>query len=250
MTTTTFTNFWLDVISLIVMLGLAATGGLIHFVLPAGSGHFYVLFGWDRHDIGQLHFYLAVSAVALLALHVLLHWSWICCVIAKIVGNNSPLKKSQTIWGITLLLLITVLVGGGLFWASELVQNTAPEGGGRGRRAHLDAVLPSQADLPSENTTEAAASTDEPSPAAPPPEAQPIAHRGDGGDRHVEECPAVASIDGRTTLIEAARLCRVSVAELVKQLRLPPSTDPQEHLGRLKRRYGLDLDALQRIACR
>ena len=38
MTTRTSTNFWLDVVSLIVMIGLAATGGLIHFVLPAGSG--------------------------------------------------------------------------------------------------------------------------------------------------------------------------------------------------------------------
>lgn len=38
MTTRTSTNFWLDVISLVVMVGLAATGGLIHFVLPAGTG--------------------------------------------------------------------------------------------------------------------------------------------------------------------------------------------------------------------
>jgi len=79
MTTRTSTNFWLDVVSLAVMTGLAATGGLIRFVLTAGSGHFHELFGWNRHDIGQLHFDLAVAAIALLALHVLLHWSWICC---------------------------------------------------------------------------------------------------------------------------------------------------------------------------
>ena len=153
MTTRTSTNFWLDVVSLIVMIGLAATGGLIHFVLPAGSGHFYELCGWNRHDIGQVHFYLALAAVALLALHVLLHWNWICCVIAKMVGKTAPSQKSQTIWGITLLLLIAVLLCGGLFWASSLVQKTTPEGGGRGRRAHPDAV-PSQAALPSENNTE------------------------------------------------------------------------------------------------
>ena len=249
MTTRTSVNFWLDVVSLIVMIALAATGGLIHFVLPAGTGHFYVLFGWDRHDIGQLHFYLAVAAGALLAVHVWLHWNWICCVIAKMVGKTAPSQKSQTIWGITLLLLIAVLLCGGLFWASSLVQKTTLEGGGRGRRAYLDAV-PSQAALPSENTTETAAPTDEPSPAAPPREAQPIAQHGDGASRHVEECPAGASIDGRTTLIEAARICRVSIEQLTNQLGLPFGTDSREHLGRLKRRYGIDLHAVRRIACR
>jgi hypothetical protein len=209
MTTRTSTNFWLDVVSLIVMIGLAATGGLIHFVLPAGSGHFYELCGWNRHDIGQVHFYLAVAAVALLALHVLLHWNWICCVIAKMVGKTTPSQESQTIWGVTLLLLIAMLLCGGLFLASAFVQKTAPEGGGRGRRAHLDAVLPDHAALPSENTKETAAPTDKPLPAAPPREARPIAQYGDGAGRHVEECPAGALIDGRTTLMEAARICRL-----------------------------------------
>ena len=130
-----------------------------------------------------------------------------------------------------------------------LVQKTTLEGGGRGRRAHLDAV-PSQAALPSENTTETGAPTDEPSPAAPPREAQPMAQQGDGAGRHVEECPAGASIDGRTTLIEAARICRVSIEQLTNQLGLPPGIDSREHLGRLKRRYGIDLHAVRRIACR
>jgi hypothetical protein len=250
MTTKTSTNFWLDVVSLIVMIGLTATGGLIHFVLPAGTGHFYVLFGWNRHDIGQLHFYLAVAAVALLALHVLLHWNWICCVIAKMVGKNAPSQKSQAIWGIILLLLIAVLLGGGLFCASALIQRRVPEGGGRGRRAHLNAVFPSQAAWSFENTMKTSAPTDEPSPAAPLGKTQPKAQRANGASSHIEKCPAGASIDGRTTLIEAARICRVSIEQLTNQLGLPPGIDSREHLGRLKWRYGIDLHAVRRIACR
>jgi len=152
MTTRTSTNFWLDVISLVVMVGLAATGGLIHFVLPAGSSHFYDLFGWNRHDIGQVHFYLAEAAIGLLALHVLLHWSWVCCVVAKAVGRETPSRRAQTTWGLVLLLGTAVFLVGGLWWASILVQKTAPEGGGRGRRVHLDTVVPSQAALPFEKT--------------------------------------------------------------------------------------------------
>lgn len=39
MTTRTHTNLWPDLLSLAVMIGLAATGGPIPFVLPAGIGH-------------------------------------------------------------------------------------------------------------------------------------------------------------------------------------------------------------------
>lgn len=96
----TLTNLWIDLASLIVMLGLAATGGLIHFVLPAGSGRFRELFGWNRHDIGHVHFYLAVAAVALLVLHVLLHWSWVCGVVAKALGRGFPCQRTRTVWGV------------------------------------------------------------------------------------------------------------------------------------------------------
>lgn len=138
MTTRTSTNFWLDAAALIVMIGLAATGGLIHFVLPPRTGHSHTLFGFGRHDFGQLHFYLGVAAVVLLALHVLLHWRWICCVVGKSFGNAAPSRRARTTWGLALLLGIALLLGGGLWWASSMVQQTAPERGGRGRRAHLD----------------------------------------------------------------------------------------------------------------
>lgn len=129
------TNFWLDLASLIAMVGLMATGGLIHFVLPAGSGKFHGLLGWNRHDIGRLHFYLAVAAIVLLALHVVVHWGWICCVVAKVLGRESPSRRTQTFWGGGLLLGITLFLVGGLWWASTMVQPTASNAGGR-RRAH------------------------------------------------------------------------------------------------------------------
>jgi hypothetical protein len=146
MTAKSSTNLWIDVISLIVMIGLALTGGLIHWVLPAGSGHFQTLLGWNRHDYGQVHFWLAVAAVALLALHVLLHWTWVCCVVAKAVGRESPSRGAQQAWGLALLLFLALLIGGGLWWASTAVQETAREGrgrGGRGRGVSSRSVDPS-----------------------------------------------------------------------------------------------------------
>jgi len=249
----TSTNFWIDLVSLVVMIGLAATGGLIHFVLPAGTGHFYALFGWNRHDIGQVHFYLAVAAILLLALHVLLHWSWICCVIAKMAGKAAPSQRSQTMWGLALLLGVALILGGGLWWASTAIQATAPGGVGRGRRVHFESASPHQAALASghwHSVGTAGPTEHTPPAAAPPSETLPGAQRDDVHEQHLDGCPAGASIDGRTSLMEAARICGVSVAQLTEQLRLPANIDPREHLGRLKRRYGLDLHAVRRLACR
>jgi len=58
MRTRTSMNFWLDLLSLLLMIGLAPTRGLIHFVLPPGAGHSHLLFGLGRHDFGEIHFYL------------------------------------------------------------------------------------------------------------------------------------------------------------------------------------------------
>lgn len=144
MTARSSTNFWLEVVSLVVMIGLTATGGIIEFVLPPGTGHSHVLLGFGRHDIGRLHFYLAVTAVALLAVHVLLHWSWICCVAGKAIRHPAPSRRAQAAWGLGLLLGVALLLGGVLWSASSLVQRTAP--GSHGRRGQsLGGTLPDQA---------------------------------------------------------------------------------------------------------
>ncbi len=135
----TLTNLWIDLASLVVMLGLAATGGLIYFVLPAGSGRFRELLGWNRHDIGQVHFYLAVATMALLVLHLLLHWRWVCGVVAKALGRGFPSQRTRTVWGVGLLLGITLILVGGLWWASRMVRTIPSDAGGR-RRAGTEGL--------------------------------------------------------------------------------------------------------------
>ena len=115
-------NVCLDFLSLLVMLGLATTGGIIHFVLPAGTGQSHVLFGLGRHDYGQIHFYLAATALPLLALHVALHWSWVCSVAARVLGKRQPSLRSQTRAGLAVLLGCSLLLGLGLWWASARVK--------------------------------------------------------------------------------------------------------------------------------
>jgi len=140
MTTRTSTNFWLDIVSFVVMIGLAATGGLLHYVLPPGTGHTHSLFGLGRHDYGTIHFYLAVLAVVLLGFHILLHWTWVCCIAAKAAGRAAPSQGTQRAWGLYTLFGVALLLIGGLWWASGMVEEKKRGGGGHRQHASVQSV--------------------------------------------------------------------------------------------------------------
>ena len=89
MTPRTLTNFWIDLGLLIVMIGMGVTGGILHFVLPPGTGRSRTLLGLGRHDFSQIHFCIAALVIALLAVHLLLHWKWIYGVVGQ--GRWRPL---------------------------------------------------------------------------------------------------------------------------------------------------------------
>jgi len=94
----TTVNFVVDLIGFVDLLLLAATGGIMKWVLPPGSGggdggHGYgfrggrgfgaggeqirQLLGLGRHDWGAIHFYLACAFLAVILVHLVLHWAWI-----------------------------------------------------------------------------------------------------------------------------------------------------------------------------
>ncbi len=83
-------NFIIDLVSFINFVCLALTGFVMKYILPPGSGglghgfrggrepgQIKELLSMTRHEWGYIHFYLALLFVALMALHIVLHWSWI-----------------------------------------------------------------------------------------------------------------------------------------------------------------------------
>jgi hypothetical protein len=84
-------NLIVDTISFADLLLLAATGTIMRWVLPPGSGggqgHGFrggrgpaevkELLGLGRHDWGDIHFILALVFVSLILVHLILHWTWI-----------------------------------------------------------------------------------------------------------------------------------------------------------------------------
>jgi hypothetical protein len=104
-------NFTLDLLGFVDLLLLAATGAILKWVLPPGSGggqgHGFrggrgpveevrTLLGLGRHDWGAVHFILALLFLALMLVHLCLHWTWIkSCTRSILFPSRRDLCESQ-----------------------------------------------------------------------------------------------------------------------------------------------------------
>jgi hypothetical protein len=97
------TNFIVDAVAFAEMAILGATGALIRYVVPPGSGHFSRLWGMDRHEWGHIHFWIAVVLLCTIALHFVLHWQWIISMIRGRAGSRSAMRMSLAVIGLLAL---------------------------------------------------------------------------------------------------------------------------------------------------
>ena len=96
-------NFLIDLISLINLLGMIITGVIIKYILPPGSGGGHgrgfrggrgpaeqvkAVWSMTRHEWGDIHFYLSVLFIALIMVHIILHWNWIKCYFKSMFGTG------------------------------------------------------------------------------------------------------------------------------------------------------------------
>jgi len=130
----TWLNFVIDGVTAVCAIGIVWTGLLLYFVLPPGSGrHGQTLVGMDRHEWGDWHLYLALTGLALVLVHVALHWRWMCVMACRCVpgwASRSPRKSRRVVAGLLAMALIGGALAGSLYWASSAVRTTAVEGRG------------------------------------------------------------------------------------------------------------------------
>lgn len=114
-------NFWTDALAFIGFVFLTTTGILLRYQLPPGSGRLdsiggghraqekvvSVLWGLTRHEWGDVHYYIALALMAVLAFHLVLHWKWIVCVV-----RGKPVEGSGYRLGLGIVGLLAVLLLG------------------------------------------------------------------------------------------------------------------------------------------
>ncbi len=114
-------NAVIDAATLVVFMCLASTGLVLHFQLPPGSGDLVgrgsgrgslqqpvdLLWGLTRHEWGNYHYWIALALLAVLSVHVLLHWKWIVCIVR---GQHTDSSGWRMALGLIALVMVTLAV--------------------------------------------------------------------------------------------------------------------------------------------
>lgn len=130
------TNFVLDLGSFLLLLGLTATGLIMKFVLPPGSGG-RTLWGLGRHGWGDVHFWIAAGMVVLIVAHMALHWTWTTTTVRRLVTGQGRCGRGRrdAAWGWGALVVVVVALGS-LVAVGRSAVVAPPEGAGDSHGEH------------------------------------------------------------------------------------------------------------------
>jgi hypothetical protein len=198
-------NMVVDALAFAGFVLVASTGLLMKVVLPPGSGRLVgegtgpgaagktvtLLWGLTRQGWGEVHFWISVVLLAVLSIHVVLHWSWIVCMLK---GRPKEGSGGRFVLGAFALALLSSAAVAPFFSSA---------------RKATRAELARESGAPLEARKEA------------------------------------KTIRGSMTLAEAAKALGTTTEGLKARLRLPPVTPDDEKLGRLKLRYGFEMEDLR-----
>lgn len=211
-------NFAIDAVAFVAFIFLTTTGVLTRYLLPPGSGRYATLWGLNRHGWGDLHFWVAVALLGVLALHLTLHWRWVLCILKGQRAEASGYRVALGAVGLAgllglaaLPLLAPVERIGVPRQGSDLSPSASPAPGAAQR---VSAPV-------AQDASPASATTPEPM------------------------APDIESIRGAMSLRQVEQSTGVPVAYLISRLGLPADIDPDERIGRIRKRYGVSPDAVR-----
>ncbi|MDO9422933.1 MAG: DUF4405 domain-containing protein [Methylobacter sp.] len=136
----TIANIIIDIIAAFLFLGMIATGYILRFPLPPGSNKTLSLWGYTRHQWGDVHFWISLGLLVVLVVHLVLHWNWIVTVIGKrchlLKTAHPSLVRSGILTGGIVVLSIALFA----WTAQNSVKEIARPMRGKHRVAHTDQV--------------------------------------------------------------------------------------------------------------
>ncbi len=116
--TRTMINFWLDTTMLIVFVLMLWSATIVRFVFPpAVTAKHWTLWSWTVDQWIGFHYATLCLFTFLVVLHLMLHWSWVCGVLAARFLRRSEGKKrsvddgTRTLWGVGLLIVLLNIMG-------------------------------------------------------------------------------------------------------------------------------------------
>lgn len=212
-------NFIIDVVMLVLMMLAAGIGLLMKYILLPGFarnlkyGRDVELYFWnlDRHQWGSVHLIVSLVLVALVILHIVLHWQQIKCIYRSLVRTSK-----QRLWLTISLVGICLLFSLGPLLIKPTVH--ASQGHNVERLNEKDSVSERRG-LNSHQIVE---------------------QQEDDHHSLSEEIP----IYGYMTITDVAQKYNVSASGLARHIGVPVSESGRK-LGQLRRQYGFQMSAVR-----
>ena len=107
----TLINFWLDAALMGAFVTLSLVAVIVQFVFPSGvTAKGWILWGMNYGQWCSLQFALLSVLGFGIVIHVMLHWTWVCSVIAKKLLRHRELPDDgiRTVYGVGLLIVLLV----------------------------------------------------------------------------------------------------------------------------------------------
>ena len=128
-------NLVLDGLMLLCLAAIAGIGLLMKFVLVAGYRRWEIydqnvslsFFGMDRHQWGEIHFAIGIVFLALLVLHIILHWSMIVTIYRRLI----PSRPARWIVALIFVCIVVFLFAFSYFVKPEVTEQGRGQGRGR-----------------------------------------------------------------------------------------------------------------------
>lgn len=128
----TAVNFLLDTFLLLTFVPLVWVAAMLRFVFPPGpEADGWRLWGLGYAAWAEVQFWITAVMLGGVVLHVMLHWTWVCGVVASRYGRAKKGKVDdgiRTLYGVGLLIAILHVLGIALTAAALMVEDpTAAE---------------------------------------------------------------------------------------------------------------------------
>jgi len=102
---------------------------VLRYICPRGAGAGRAVWGLPRHDWVEIHFYICAVFVALMLLHLILHWKWIT---HTLLGIGKPHARLRVLVALVLLAVLLGLAIVPFFGAQGEILEKGGRSGGHG----------------------------------------------------------------------------------------------------------------------
>lgn len=234
-------NFIINAILFLCMAAITGIGFLIKYVLIPGSERWekygqnveLSVWGMDRHEWAYIHLIIGFVILALVVLHIVLHWSMVICVYHRLFKKKA-IYRFLSIAFIALGIVIMVVP---FFMEAQVSEHGEGRNEKQGVRREVERKE-------KKNTHKNIASNKTEEKQELKSQAQQEEHRKEMKHEHDKSS---LDIRGYMTLSEISKKYHISTETLKSELGIPKSKSNNEKLGKLKKTYDFKMSDIEEI---